>query len=371
MKGEVLSLRTGPGLVRLFGLPFFAGGCFFIYGGLTADKINGVPPTVGTRIFFCAFASVFALFGAAILFAGVKVLIHRRYRRLKKVFGVFGLPLRTQREELADASQVSISREVRVHRTKNGTHTRTVYPVRIRGDSLKVDIEEPQNPIAARRTAERVAKHLELPLHDATGDHEVVRQTADLDMPLAERLARDGDASEPPLPDNCPVTTDTEYTNAGVKRFVINIPCILVDKTAARCVLALAWVAMAVIWAAWMWQRLQPLGTDSAGKLLHVGFIVLTLSVVLLGLLVAGLLHTRRVTIDRNMLRVTVRLFIFRRTRKMPVQELEELNRVDPHNLIAISDRARIWIVRAGKKPAVSHVEALLKWRLLTDRQGG
>ena len=78
--------------MALFGLPFFGMGSFFVYGMLTADKINGKPPDLLFRLLFSTFPLVFVIIGLSMIGYFSRVIVDRKRASLIKQWGLFLIP---------------------------------------------------------------------------------------------------------------------------------------------------------------------------------------------------------------------------------------------------------------------------------------
>jgi len=98
---------------------------------------------------------------------------------------MLGLPLM----KLRGAAPASVSEVVLAKELRRGSKGRTyhVYPVRLAG-TAPLDLWEETSHAAGRRLAEQVAKALRKPLRDEALGEPVVRQPAELDLSLGERL---------------------------------------------------------------------------------------------------------------------------------------------------------------------------------------
>jgi len=193
-RSDLLELRGGGGGLILFGFPFFAAGVFVLALGLGLLPIKDGPPAV----FAIPFGGIFGLAGFAIMF-GRRGCVLDKKRRTIEYWTRLVVPLSHKTYSFDDVQRVTLTREIR--RSNNSSYT--VFPVRIVGENVKVDLDEPRRYDAARMLAERVAGFLELPLADASTGTEVVRAPDELDKSLKERLQELPEEAElPPQPEN-------------------------------------------------------------------------------------------------------------------------------------------------------------------------
>ncbi len=105
------------------------------------------------------------------------------------------VPMWRREHELAGISQLHLSRE----RRGNGRHSRTYYPVQLRGpSSFSLELQAPESYEPARRLAESVARFLGMALHDDSSGKLVVRQAAHLDESLRARYRRERKTTQLP-----------------------------------------------------------------------------------------------------------------------------------------------------------------------------
>jgi hypothetical protein len=191
---DLLVLRSGGGLLAVFGLPFLLAGLFVIALTLELVSIQGEvpPPYIGLP-----FGGVFAAVGAGIVFGRSGTTLDRRRQTLVKWWGMLGLARRSE-YFLPDFCEVTVEKEVRT----GNKSSYTVYPVCLRNEARQesVTLEEPRDYGEARDLAERVAKLVEKPLADSSSGATVVRQPDGLDRSLREEARLSGERVEVPDP---------------------------------------------------------------------------------------------------------------------------------------------------------------------------
>lgn len=198
---ERIELKSGGGLLMVFGLPFFAAGVGMLsvyFGGVEIEDDAWVAALVGI---------IFALVGAAIMFGRAAVIIDKRQGTLQRWWGLL-VPWVRKSQPLSDFEMVETS--LRVIRSKNST--RTVYPVTLVGPAAKVTLRQPGSATESRKLAERVANFLTLGVRDTTGQEPVTREAGHLDEPIRDRLMREGVVANWPEP---PADTRLGYERIG------------------------------------------------------------------------------------------------------------------------------------------------------------
>lgn len=138
--------------------------------------------------------------GAMLAYLTVGVVTHIDLARGTVRYGwyfLFVVPLRTQQAQLAQRTSVQLSKEIVRSR---GRKKRAIflYPVRLKGiadHAVKIFVED---IVRARVFAERLARLLQLPLHDSSHGRKSIRGPEELDMALGERLLHRGERPELP-----------------------------------------------------------------------------------------------------------------------------------------------------------------------------
>ena len=209
---DILETRSGGGCLMLFGLPFLFAGLFVIGASLGLWAQKGNPPP---WYFGVPFGGVFAAVGAAFVLGRGGIRLDRRNRKITSWWGLM-TPFKTMERDLDRYDSVTVTKEIR--RSKNSTYT--VYPVRLCGEAKPINFEEPRNYGAARRSAEQVAKFVEMDIVDHSTGEAVRRAVGELDESLRDRLRRTDAEVEVPEP---PPNPKTRYEIEGT-RIVLHIP---------------------------------------------------------------------------------------------------------------------------------------------------
>ncbi|MCG8434781.1 MAG: hypothetical protein MJA83_12185 [Gammaproteobacteria bacterium] len=324
---EVLSGRSASVPGRLFGATFAAFGAFAVWAYFTQD-IQGEPLAA------LIVGSLFLIFGLAFIGGRLEIAYIRSRGVVENAWGVFFLLFR--RYVSAEKFQhVEISKEIRTSRSsKGGTRSYLVYPVKLMGEE-SLEVDSPRNFQQARRRAERVAKVLQLPLHDTSAGGEAsVRQVHELDMTLAERARRDGEVADMPVK---PVRSEVEvrhtpngvsielpkpplYTWKDLIGLAISIGIIMLVESQLG-ILSGDWPAVAKVIVAIL--LFSPVWVREVKKLIER-------------------LRPQLIDVDTDGIAVSggVRFFGARRIKK---QNLEELY-LNGHRIVAVSDARRLLI---------------------------
>ncbi len=172
--------QTGGGWLALFGLPFLGMGLYVPLMPL----LQGLPWSGGLG-WSIPFSLPFLAIGAGLVFGRHESIVDRAAGTATGRWKLGPLPLGATPSPLVAYDRVAIRREVR--RAKNSSYH--VYAVKLQGSGAILAVDEPRDPLKARRIAEDLARFLGLDLHDASeGGETVVRTAAELDMSIRERM---------------------------------------------------------------------------------------------------------------------------------------------------------------------------------------
>ena len=235
---------------------------------------------------------------------------------------MLGVPLMKLRGAApAAVREVVLSKELR-----RGSKGRTyhVYPVRLEG-TAPLPLWEESSHARGRRLAEQAAKALRKPLRDEALGEPVVRQPAELDLSLGERLRARGRApAVPPLPAGSGLT----LTRAGEGgETVLTLPGTRPPALAAALGLGVPLLLGAVFFAV----------ASGVGRFIGVAFALLFLAVFAWALLAAA--RTSTLTLGRDFVASRGR----GRSKRIPLARLEEV-RVDGDDVVLLSDEATLTI---------------------------
>jgi len=334
---DVMSYRSGGGCLMLFGLPFLVAGLFSMLSPLLPQRYRpresktGRPVPVAGAV---ALGGLFAAVGAGLMFGRSGKDLDRRTDTLTTWWGVV-VPFRRKVYRLSDVQRVSLTREVR--RSRNSSYT--VFPVRLHG--LNVILEESRDPDKARAAAEQVAKFLGCPLADSSLGTQVVREAAELDESVRERVRRTGERPEVPPPPAC---------QRCRTRVVADTLCVEIPPPGFRAwhvVPLVAALGMPVFAAVvFVVPLLQERGMPTAVKVALVAFIgVFFIAIPVLmgvGFATRGVRVRKTVEVSPRELRVITRGAVRRKAVAIPADELEEL-------LVVPAKRAAGALARSGK----------------------
>jgi hypothetical protein len=193
IRGERYEIRHGGGCLILFGFPFFAAGL-----AVAASPVWASEPQDQAWVAI-PFGLLFSAVGAGLMFWRGGMTIDRHGGTIRTWWG-FLVPWQQKAYRIEEAQAVTLSSEVR--RSKNSSYT--VYPVRLHGEGIQVDVESPRDYPEARRQAEQLATFLHLPVRDSSTGTIVEREAGRLNESLRQRVQRTGAPRQvPPPPVGC------------------------------------------------------------------------------------------------------------------------------------------------------------------------
>jgi hypothetical protein len=219
--------QRAPGLFLFSIIPFVIGGSIL---AIASDRIEAL-----------ALGGILMIGGMAVLCYRSELVIDLRKGVLHNSSGIlFSRP--GTMVPLADASAVRHTLEVRVsHNQNGGSSTSYVYCTHLICDG-PIPVHETGNPLVGRRTAEDLARTLNLPLRDSSTGTLVVREPGQLDEPLIERLKRETqDSKEVHQPSATSVQCERDSEQLkflfpsegfGAIIFSILVPCLLITPVA-------------------------------------------------------------------------------------------------------------------------------------------
>jgi hypothetical protein len=348
---DVLDKRESTGCLRRLGFGLLLAGSACLFGLWKAFEAGKATSAVAT---------VLVVLGALLLLAGgfctlVRGGTHLDRRQKVEVswWRVLGLGRRKE-TPFAGCDRVTIEKDT------GDSDSPTTYPVRLAGpagvEGLAVD--KPSDYQQARVAGERVARFLDLPLHDSSAGMTTVRQPAELDEPLRARLRRTGGA--PPLPSAPPdPRARIEETSDGLR-----------IEIAGAGATAVGWipVALATVFSIVVGLSILPSllrGGPSVFLLIGALFVLAPLLLTLKG---AGTTVLRRTVVvaSRLALRVEGHAWLTRTTVEIPADELEELIllRLDAPSLPPGQGDAEVWkwSLDHGRMPDGRQAPGALRW---------
>lgn len=348
---DVLDKRESTGCLRRLGLGLLLAGSACLFGLWKAFEAGKVTS---------AAATVLVVLGALLLLAGgfctlVRGGTHLDRRQKVQVsrWRVLGLGRRTQ-TPFAGSDRVTIEKD------SGDSDSPTTYPVRLAGPAgvEGLALDRPSDYQQARAAGERVARFLDLPLHDGSAGVVTVRQPAELDEPLRSRLRRTG--GPPPLPSAPPdPRARLEQTPDGLR--------IEIDGAGAT---AVGWipVGLAAVFSVIVGLSILPSLLRAGPSLFLAVGVLFVLAPLLLTLKGAGTTVLRRTVVvaGRLALRVEQHAWLTRTAVEIPADELEELVllSLDAPKLPPGKGDAEVWkwSLDHGRMPDGREAPQALRW---------
>jgi hypothetical protein len=312
IRGERYEIRHGGGCLVLFGFPFFAAGLAVALSPVWASEPQDQAWVA------IPFGLLFSAVGAGLMFWRGGMTIDRHGGNIRTWWG-FLVPWQQKEFRMEDAQAVTLSSEVR--RSKNSSYT--VYPVRLHGEKLQVDVESPRDYPEARRHAEQLATFLHLPVRDSSTGTLVEREAGRLNENLRQRAQRKGAPRQvPPPPTGCRILS---RIRGGTAEFAI-------PARGYRPALFLLFVPVLLFSGfAYFFVLRHFLGGDGplADRwpfvLFAAAFLILPL-VAMAGVIMRQATVEERVVVSPQSLRVEKRTRFSNQTTEIPAAELEDLD---------------------------------------------
>lgn len=325
---DILVLRGGGGMRTVVGMLFILTGIAWI----------ALPSVVDIQSMALAYAlGVWVALGA-ILIGGIVAggrwgrTFDRRNGRYTSWWGLI-FPLRRKEQSLEGFESVRLEKHITESRSQDdaGTthaHYRVDYPISLISAAPpegNLWVARSKKYFRARKTAETIARFLALPLHDSSSGQTVVREPDTLDESFADRMTRLGENLQlPNPPTDCRIRC--EIVN---ERAVILLPPL---GFTGRHYCALAFAALVLVgvlvFGAFAFGDFAD-DTDSTAMIIamSVGALVLLLG---LGPIVGRVLYAarsrERISVSQEGLWMHRRFAVFFSRRKIPTEELEELD---------------------------------------------
>ncbi|HEV8394059.1 MAG TPA: hypothetical protein VGQ37_07275 [Vicinamibacterales bacterium] len=214
---ERLQFREGGGVLAAFGVPFFLAGLFLLATAGGAVPM-GNPGDLGfwARPLLGLMGLAFTGVGGGLVFGRAWTILDRTERAVIKSWGLL-VPLRQHPRPLDDFTRVTIGFE------PGDSDSSEKFPVTLKARSgPDLVVCNPTGYDDARACAAEAATHLGVALEDASGDHAVTLDPADVNRPLQERAARDAGPARPASPPTG-ARSHVHQETAGV-RIVIPVP---------------------------------------------------------------------------------------------------------------------------------------------------
>lgn len=182
----VFEQTSGGGCLMLFAL-----GGLLVYIAAFSGNADDMPLYIAIP-----FGGVFLAVGLGIMFGRSGIRIDKQAGTAASWWGLLR-PMKTKTYRIQDFTHITISREVR--RSKDSSYT--VYPVRIAGKGIdKFELSAERSEDKARNAAEKLAKFLELDIHDASEGEMRIRKPDTLDASLKEQFEKGSLQNEVPEP---------------------------------------------------------------------------------------------------------------------------------------------------------------------------
>ncbi len=314
-QGDLLEHKIGGGCASLFGLPFFLAGIGVIVLTFVPREIRGgdeIP------IFFgIPFGGIFAFVGSMFLFGRAGVVIDKSSGSVTKWWGLL-VPMKSTTYKISQFEKVALSKEIR--RSKNSSYT--VYPVKLVGSADEVDISAERDFNKGRSDAEKLAKFLNLPIHDSSEGSERIRETEELDQTVKERFESGAISNEvPETPAN--LKSKIEYDGATLR---VDSPPIGFHPVFLIPIVIVAFFEIFVL-VGFVLPILRNMDNGSGAwiPLAFASVFCIFPILFLVGTILPRMLSKESITVDRHQLSVT-KSWLLRKTQTIPTDQLEELH---------------------------------------------
>ncbi len=186
---DSLQIKSGGGVVSLFGLPFLAAGIFLILAAtqiIPFDNADDVPGWAYPMIGLMAIA--FTGVGGWLVFGRTWTVVNRATGTIEKIKGLL-VPMKRETESLRPYNRVVMLLD------EGDSDSPDRYPVLLRGAGKQQSIVEAPDYPTAYTQATCLAEFLNLPLEDATTPNTRRLAASELAATLAER-AKTEEASQ-------------------------------------------------------------------------------------------------------------------------------------------------------------------------------
>jgi hypothetical protein len=277
-----IQIRQGGGGLALFGLPFFAAGVFMLLTtfGLI-EMSNSDPVSLAGRLGLLFMGLVFTVVGGTLSFGRGWTTIDSTRREVITQYGLL-VPMHSSSRRIDEFNTVVLGF------VRGDSDSADTFPVTLRssaGHDLKLDSSTQYG--TARGYATAVAALLRLDFEDATTDHPVRVATGQADIPLQQRLQRDGLQNEPARPADArsEVTRDMD----GVR---ITIPNPRAHPVAIA--LTLVPVAIAAVFVSPLFRFFRQTRTPDPVGWIFIGFLMLLFGFLPAMTALNGYLRSRR-----------------------------------------------------------------------------
>ena len=214
---ERLQFREGGGCLSVFGVPFFLAGLFLLLSATGVVTVRSDDDLgAWTQPILGLMGLVFTGVGGTLVFGRAWTVLDVTERAAIKSYGLL-VPFREHARRLDEFTRVTIGFE------PGDSDSSEKFPVALKGRSgPDFVVCSPTSYDEARTAAGAAARHLGFALEDASGDHAVTLDPADVDRPLQQRAA--GDASRAPQPPRPSEPRSEVHPETAGVRIVIPTP---------------------------------------------------------------------------------------------------------------------------------------------------
>ncbi len=335
LMSQPFDLPLTPRGGRLFGLIMLILGATAVFFGIWhfLGRFE-LPPEFST----IPFGPLCGLFGFMFFIVGLRGLLRYRGYRVDPARQTFreirkGLLGTRYGDELTfnDVRYVGVVRERQGSREQQRLYYR-VYIHLNNNESLRVFSSDRYS--GARVSGEKLARLADVELHDSSAGVTQIRKPAELDQTVREQLRlMDTRRPQPSQPSGM-----RALIQPGPDRLTIEIPRFGAGRLGPM--QKVLWIVLA-LFAVWI-----------AVALFFASYLVALVGAVFLGTFLGGLMYSETITLTRDSFSVNSGFLFFRRTRRIPLSELEELCLL---NVTESESRESNQLLDKGEIPASIH----------------
>ena len=295
---ERLQFREGGGCLSLFGVPFFLAGLFLLSSAIGVVTVKSDDDLgAWTEPLLGLMGLLFTGVGGTLVFGRAWTILDVTERAAIKSYGLL-VPFREHPRRLDDFTRVTIGLE------PGDSDSSEKFPVALKARSgPDFVVCSPTSYADARTAAAAAARHLGFALEDASGDHAVPLDPADIDQPLQQRAGHDTLRTQAPPPPASP-RSQVHQETSGV-RIVIPTP----RTSALGPVLLAAPIVVPAVAGPTLWRFFQQTNTPGPIGVAFIGMLTFLFGVLPLITVMNGFLRSRhgRTEIEVSRDGVTVR----------------------------------------------------------------
>ena len=279
---ERLQFREGGGVLSLFGAPFFLAGVFLLLSGVGVVTVRSDDDLgAWTQPLLCLMGLVFTGVGGMLVFGRAWTILDVTERAAIKSYGLL-VPVRASPRRLDEFTRVTIGFE------PGDSDSSEKFPVALKARSgPDFVVCSPTSYDEARTCAAAAATHLGFALEDATGDHAVTLDPADVGRSLQQRAARDANRTAPLSPP-ASARSDVQQETAGVR---IVIPTSRASTLGL--ILGMAPIVIPIAAGPTLWRFFQQTNTPGPIGMAFLGMLTLFFGVLPAITVVNGFLRSR------------------------------------------------------------------------------